>query len=168
MDFQNVDKIKLSVAANIGACVFGLVIPGFLMIFVWAPDLFERLDFWKLFVLSVSACLPTFLLPFGLSGLFHRLLCHHRPDDVMLWGRPVDWYLRHAFNNSLNMYTVILVGWLLGFTVLGVVWFLVFCGLLMAAVEFGHLLMFNKRPSALYNVWFILDSSEKVEPKNES
>lgn len=168
MDLQNFDKIKLSAAANIGAGVFGLVVPGFLMIFVWAPSLFERLDFWKLLILSLSACLPTFLLPFGVSGIFHRLLCHDKPGEVALWGTPVDWYLRHAFNNSLNMYTIILIGWLLDFTVLGVVWSLVFCGLLMTAVECVHLLMFKKRPSALYNIWFILDSGGKNEAKNKT
>lgn len=166
MDFQNFDKIKLSVAANVGAGVFGLIVPGFLMIFVWAPALFERLEFWKLLVLSVSACLPTFLLPFGVSGIFHRILCHDRPDHVELWGTPVDWYLRHAFNNSLNMYAIILMGWLLNLTVLGVVWFIVLCALMMTAVEWVNLLMFKRRPTALYSVWFILDATKREEPKD--
>ncbi|WP_119142195.1 hypothetical protein [Pseudomonas reidholzensis] len=163
MDIQNLEKMKLSVAANIGAGLFGLVIPGFLIVFLWDGALFERLDFWKLFVLSVGICLPAFLLPFGFSGLFHRIISHDHPELVSLWGAPVDWYLRHAFNNAINMYTVVFIGWLFDLSVSGLVWVVFFCTIQGALLELFHFWFFKRNPSALFSVWFFLESKQGVQ-----
>lgn len=168
MDLQNFEKIKPSVAANIGAGLFGLVIPGFLIVFIWDGALFERLDFWKLFILSVAICLPAFLLPFGLSGLFHRIISHDTPQLVALWGAPVDWYLRHAFNNAINMYTVVFVGWLFDLSISGVVWVIVLFTVQMALLELFHLWFFKRNPSALFSVWFLLESKQSGLEANSS
>lgn len=168
MDVQNFEKIKLSVAANIGAGLFGLVIPGLLIIFIWNESLFERLDFWKLFLLSIAVCLPTFLLPLVLSGLFHRVISHETPELVPLWGTPVDWYLRHAVNNAINLYTVTLIGWIFELSISTVVWVVIFFTVQAAALEFLHLWVFKKRPSALFSVWFILEPRQGASENSDA
>jgi len=165
MDIQNIEKINFSIAANVSVGLVGLVIPGFLLLYIYNPQLFERLDFIKLLFLSVAACLPTFLVPYGISSLMHRVISQDRPDVVDLWGSPVDWYVRHAFSNSINMYTGILLVWMFDLGSVGVVWSVV-CGVVFnTLMEFFHYWYFLKRPSSLYSVW--LQPSSDKPPKIE-
>ena len=158
MDLQNIEKINFSIAANVAVGLAGLVVPGFLLIFVYDSQLFIQLDFWKLFVLSVSACLPTFLVPYGLSALMHRVIAHDRPGVVKLWGTPVDWYIRHAYGNAINMYTLVLGIWFFDLEVSGIVGMIVGCSIFNALMEGAHLWRFNKSPDALFSVWLLFDS----------
>lgn len=164
MDIQNFEKINFSVAANVSVGLAGLVIPGFLLLYIYDPGLFERLDFIKLLVLSVSACLPTFLVPYGLSSLIHRVISHVRPDVLDLWGTPVDWYIRHAFSNSLNMYTGILLVWYFELGSSGIVWMVLGGVIFNVLMEWLHFKRFLNSPTSLYSIW--LKPNDNVKSKD--
>ncbi|NBB33154.1 hypothetical protein [Pseudomonas sp. BC115LW] len=155
MDFQNVDKINLAISLNVVVFFISFVGPGFLLWYVHSPELFERLDFFKLLFLAVAVSTPTFLLPFSYTALKQRIISVEHPELLPLWGDPVDWYLRHGLINALNMYAVIFLMWWLELDTRGVV-FLVL-GVMISNV-IGEIIgwkLFLRRPNSLY--WIVLD-----------
>jgi len=158
MDIQHIDKINFSVSSNVTIFLVSFVVPGFLFWYAYEPALFERLDFFKLLMLSVAVCLPTFLINFGTTALMQRGISHSYPDIIELWGAPVDWYVRHGFNNAINLYTIVFFMWLFDLRAFGVA-----C-LFLSFIAFNFLLevatykMFLKRPSTLWGVWLVQSS----------
>ena len=163
VDIQSIEKINFSIAANVSVGLVGLVIPGFLLFYIYDPALFERLDFVKLLVLSVAACLPTFLVPYGMSSLMHRTISQERPEVLDLWGTPIDWYVRHAFSNSLNMYTGILAVWLFDLGSVGIILSVISGVLFNALMECFHYWYFMKYPSSLYSIWLQPSTNSKSQ-----
>lgn len=155
MDIQNIEKINFSIASNLTIILIGFIVPGFLLWYIHSPELFERLDFLKLLMLSIAVCLPTFLIQFVTTALMYRLISDSRPELADLWGTPVDWFVRHGYSNSVNMYSLIFIIWFLDLGTRATIWMVV------AGIVFGflseiiHYRLFLKRPSSLYGVWLV-------------
>lgn len=67
MDFSGLDKISGIKLITYGLSTLSLIVPGAYLIFYFQIELFERLDFFKLIILSVAYSLPLHVIASCLS-----------------------------------------------------------------------------------------------------
>lgn len=154
MNVGELSRITPGVAINLGIFVFSFLCPGFILWYLYDPAQVQSLDFLKLCVLSVAVSSPTFVIPYAVTALLHRLMIIKEVKRIELYGDYVDWYLRHAMTNALNMYTIVIVAFIFELNRLGFI--IVFGGAVLVGVlmEFWLMFKFIKDPEGAVAIHF--------------
>lgn len=154
MDSNIIEKLTPSFLVNFGVFIFSFLCPGFLLWYLYAPELIERLDFLKLCVLAVGVSSPTFVIPYALTALIHRILVLKRVDRIELYGGYADWYTRHALINALNMYMLVVFSFL--FDIGKMVFVIIIFGVILMGIayEIYLLIRFLKDPDEALAIQF--------------
>lgn len=154
MSIGELNKVTPGVAVNLGVFAFSFLCPGFLMWYMYDPELVKSLDFLKLCVLSVAISCPTFVIPYSLTAVIRRVMCIAGVERIELYGDYVDWYLRHGMANALNMYVIIISVFLFDLEGGGI--FVAFCAAIGIGVlhEFLLMIFFIKNPEKTAAIQF--------------
>jgi hypothetical protein len=152
----DIKDFNVSISTNVAMFFLSFVAPGFLIVFLLSPQLFNDMDFWKLFIFSSSITVPpfAFALMFAASAYFNIVRDYpDRPDYAVSWGGPREWYLRLGFNNSISMYVNALLIWTFDFGVKG----FVICGVITTVLnivsEIYLYLRFTRNPEGSKHLW---------------
>jgi hypothetical protein len=86
-------------------CFLGGICPGFLIIFLYKPELISSLDSLKLWLFSISLCLPVVLINYGVLGIF----ADDRVDRT-------EGLVASLIITALVLYAGVLVGYLFDFS----------------------------------------------------
>lgn len=145
--------LNISISTNVAIFFMSFVAPGFLIVFLVNHQLFNSMDFWKLFIISTAITIPSFAFTvlIAASTYFHVLKNYPGHEDKL--GGPREWYIRLGFGNSLSMYSIALVVWIFelgsrGFVICGVV--VVFLNII---TEFYYLFSFIRDPDGFNQGW---------------
>ncbi|MCP1607681.1 hypothetical protein [Pseudomonas citronellolis] len=146
MEIESLQRLTPNFFLYTAIFVFSFLAPGFLFWHIHNPSLFLELDILKLAALSLAITAPTFIVPFFITSMIYRLLKHTIPDQIHGYGEQVDWYVRHGWSNSFNMYAMLALFYLFnanGKTILATI-----LGVIVVNVTFEFILMirFVKRP----------------------
>lgn len=154
MNVEALGKLTPGLTINLGVFIFSFLCPGFLLWYIYYPELVKEFDFLKLCLLSVAVSSPTFVIPYALTAAMHRILIVQGVKGIEMYGDYVDWYLRHGLVNALNMYVIVAASFAFGMSRLGLLCVVAGIVLIGVVMEFVLCRAFLRDPEKAGVVYF--------------
>lgn len=118
----------------LGSACLGLVVPGFLTLYIFDRALFLQADAFKVLILSASLAAPSFVSLFSTTLIGERVFTQMYPRTTGRFGGFKEWLVTHSFSNATIFFAAFLIHFFFGLSFKGFVGWVI--GLALAYVGF--------------------------------
>jgi hypothetical protein len=140
-DIKEFDSKGLLALAS--ACL-GLVVPGFLTLYVFDRELFIQADAFKVIILSASLAAPSFVALFSTTLIGERVFTQMQPQTLGRFGGFKEWLVTHSFSNAAIFFSAFLVHFFFALSFKGFVGWVIGLTFAYVGFEFYRLLLLAK------------------------
>lgn len=124
--------------------------PGSLIIYLYKPDLFTSIETMKLIIMSFAISIPGVIVPMIFNFIASPIIKNICGEDVSI-GSIKEWFYKHTFGNAMNLYILILLGYLFDY------------GFKFFSIAYATLIMISFIFEIIYFVKVIKDPEKRVE-----
>ncbi|WP_092080415.1 hypothetical protein [Desulfuromonas thiophila] len=142
--FSDIKAFDSKGLLSLAAACLGLVVPGFLTLYVFDRQVFLEADVVKLVILSASIASPSFVALFATTLIGERVFTQLHPQTAGRFGGFKEWLVTHSFSNSTIFFTAFLIYFVAQLSFRGFVGWIIGLLLVYVGFEFYRLVLLAK------------------------
>ena len=150
--FEDLKHINQNTAAAVAIFFLSFIGPGFLILYVYKPQLINTLDTVKILIFSGALSAPTFIVPFFISAIIDVVLSGMGKIERGQYGNYAEWYFRHGITNCFNLYLTIFVSYFANFRFSTFCWMMATLLFITILSEFWNMKNILKNPDTKVSI----------------